>query len=1054
MLCNEKDISMNKKMILKLIDSDDQQNSAAILKTWFEHDPSLMLLTFAKGRGIVHLLTLKNKPLVLKELLQIDAFKLLVNKADKHQKTPLHYAVMNEKYKKVFNILLDALPQLDSQDKAGNTALHKAVLKKQIWAIIALVKTGKANRLLANKENKTVIDLTQDNPILFKAIMYLDLAQVPSFGAKNTGDRHSIGQLKDTFPLLSTSNRNRVSPASSKDPMSWHSLFTLDDFQGELEVGRFETISEQINLMVLSYEENSDQYSTLRQQFILTCKQINFSLHKVTLGLIFKKLSANHDILDDVLHNLSTELQDNFSIIQTEQQQLMEDFLCLLINESLHLNDMPLTEPSFVDLHVDKPDLLRFLWTLTAGFNTTESKREIDLERIINAAFYLQNKNSFTEILIGLEKLFPFFDRQQKLVANYIVWQLLTCNVNDSFFLDSNLVEQLYLFDRANKKNEEDLAHIGTKLSSSLSTLINRCDTVSHQPLYTNYQALRQITLESTSSKLNQSFNALVDRALSLNGDDRKKEVAYIAQELSSLSIEFYQKIVLSEFADMSWTKEDPNLAANILRQTTRFNQMSNYFLEKILQQPSSEKTINAIQLLIQIGQELCPLSAEQYIDLHSIMIITSVLENSAITRLKPYLAELKEIDQAIVAELIKIVDLGQNKYWQRVIQSSCRALPYSGLFQSDLTFAKDGNQSQLGRAEACGNILLKILAIKQLVNFKVISPRTDLIEFIDNYIPIPEEHLYEASLRKLPKESKAILDFDKPESALFKPINKFSWSDLEGCRMPPCEHKPKILGEQLISAWLLINKFNYDYLDQYTVPQLKFKNKIYPSLHVGDQLINFFIMQLKELDKPAKSEHELSVKQVKQLFLLALADKTTATIHLFILIHNNYQNEKLSKSSTFSLQNKIKEMRELLAKKIEMNIELKSKNNSKLSPEKRKSFSFFSTSKIAFLDPKINPEEPDYKLNEGKKRISWPIRKNSDQLAVQTHSLFDVDSKELTEVSNYDDTNKKQKSIILSTELSSPFSLITEQSSVHNEGAISLAEANELSAHISFELR
>ncbi|WP_160264742.1 RasGEF domain-containing protein [Legionella norrlandica] len=1043
---------MNKEMILELIDSErDQQTIATMLKNWLQENPSLNDLSFKAQRSIFHLLVLKNKPLVIQELLQIDYFKLLASKADKYQKTPLHYAVRHKKYKEILDLLITSLPQLElnSQDKEGNTALHNAVQENQIWAILALVNSGRVDRILPNKENKTAFDLAQNNAALTKALVYFDLPQISS-GLKISEDANTLARLKNTFPMLSKSKINNPSSNELMDKskpklISWVSIFKLTDLKEKEELVSWdiENVTALFKRMVFAYKENSVQYHDMLKQFISACKLVDLAQNQEMINSILKELGpVNHCIIDDILNNLTIELQNKYTTVQAGQESSMEDFLCLVLQEGLYIDKTPPKKPPFDDILAEQSGLLGFLWILTAGLDPTETERKINLERIAHASVYLQSINSHVEIIIALRLLFPFFDQHQKLVANYIVCQLLI-STPTKLPQDSNFIEQLNKFSLCNREEKYGLGQVGEKLDNLLNTLVQQNDAFYQQPLFTNYCSFQKIAQTFINPVAYQSFNELVDRALTLKSNKRKKEIELIAQELRILSMKFYQTVALSEFADANWTKEDPNLAINVLRLAMHFNQLSNYFTAKVLNQPSLDKTVNAIQLLIQIAQALCPLASGQFVDMHHLLIITSVLENSSISRLKPCMAALTETEQAIMAELTKIVGFSQNKYWQRAVQNSCMTLPYVGLFQSDLTFAKDGNPYPLGRAETCGSILLKILATKQLVNFHLFRvPKTDLFEFLDTYLSVNENRLYETSLRKFPKETKDIFDFDEPEKALKHPLEKLDWKDLEYNEIPRNEQSPKALGEKLIGSWLLLDELNFKYLDHYAIPRIKFKEKTYPPTQLGEILIAFFMMQLKELEEPAKDQEALEQRQAKKIFLTALSDKITTTVNTFIIIHNNYQNSKLSAKAILSLENKIEEMKNALGQN-EPNIELKYQNNSKIKSFKRRSLSFFIP-RIDLNDLVTHVQEPIVEhtpsRNKSYRSKHSASRASENDILIHSSQASNLETK----VKQLKGKETKSKFLSLSGKPNRLFSPLAANPSVYSERSIALAESKD----------
>jgi len=85
---------------------------------------------------------------------------------DQLGQTLLHVAASNGSPTVMTFLLLNYNQLLNIQDKAGFTALHRAIIHKQLEAAYILIAAG-ADRTIKNKYRKKPIDLTKDKNLIF-----------------------------------------------------------------------------------------------------------------------------------------------------------------------------------------------------------------------------------------------------------------------------------------------------------------------------------------------------------------------------------------------------------------------------------------------------------------------------------------------------------------------------------------------------------------------------------------------------------------------------------------------------------------------------------------------------------------------------------------------------------------------------------------------------------------------------------------------------------------------------------------------------------------------
>lgn len=106
-----------------------------------------------QGRTALFIAAENKRPAVIKLLKSMGAD---VDISDYAGNTPLMVA----QYENVINYLIAAEAKINLQNKVGETALMRAVLRNSMPAVIALLKAG-ADATLKNKEGKTALDLAK-----------------------------------------------------------------------------------------------------------------------------------------------------------------------------------------------------------------------------------------------------------------------------------------------------------------------------------------------------------------------------------------------------------------------------------------------------------------------------------------------------------------------------------------------------------------------------------------------------------------------------------------------------------------------------------------------------------------------------------------------------------------------------------------------------------------------------------------------------------------------------------------------------------------------------
>ncbi|CAM2810024.1 RasGEF domain-containing protein [Legionella worsleiensis] len=809
---------MNREKIQALISSDtDEKIITRELIKWFITEPDLINTRYELGRTVFHLLVLHNKAQVLNALLEDTTWKLtgdvswheVATGTDQNGWTMFHYAAKADEHGiNTMDVLLKFFPHtVDAQDINGNTPLHEAILAQRLWAVKKLVE-HKCNRSLKNKNGQTALELPKINSDLRMALLAVDLSSLKSLDSRFRTNKDTLSKdssmsslfnLKESCPLLTTKRGSSSSASSSSSTLSLHSSLRYSNiersessssnlsWEQETECTELNEIANKTAFQVFSrlikaYQTNKRSVISASLQNQLT-ELLTTGLLADDFGLYLTPLlkkPENLRLIHDELDNLSPRVHELYSLIQDQTTAVITDFLTLFTDHSSIVDSAPRNPPIFDSSTQKIRTIQESLWLLTACQIKHNSERTCDLAAISHRALWLLSATPLSELIMHLNELYPHFDQYQKLIANFVIMQLIHYDAINSIKPDPDTAKQLTVLTQQNNDEVNGLGTLGTDINRHLLKTRELCSVYEKHPLLRNYYLLNQALNQPTALNMLRSFDQLVDEALAKTRSKREEEVQLIAHELRMLTFFFYQNVSIAEFYNKNWEKADicsqsgekdhvcdvncvtvgkSTLARHIVEFTDNFNKLSNYFVVKLLAQPPKNLK-NSLQLLIEIAQALCPLNNEHYPDINHLMVINSIFNNLDISRLVNFDKELTAEDNAYRMEIETITSRDKNYRVMRHVYLQYRTtLPFLGIFRRDIIFAQDGNvnAAPMVSTEACGEILKHLLEIKLLINFERVHFHTNFPEFLKEYQCIDEENVHRASLRRKPRTSDQI---------------------------------------------------------------------------------------------------------------------------------------------------------------------------------------------------------------------------------------------------------------------------------------------------------
>ena len=713
---------------------------------------------------------------------------------------------------------------------------------------------------------------------------------------------------------------------------------------------------------------SSRLYAKLIKQYAILCH--NFDLNNcLPVKEQLTKSSKTCEIYSALLGELKPLLEEHFSKVQDlakkiflqltfhiREQQIIDGSNSYFMPDFQVVDSKGKGKEKGKEKEVEKKprslNLLQIMWLITAGQDALEAPRSIDLQKITHIILGIQSLYSFKDILNALKELYPLFDKHQKLVGIYTACHLLISNAQEPSentrgmtryfrsFIQTIHSTKKEIRSRAGKTKKDKQSNSERLWSLRLTNLIEIYE--SFQSLRNNYYLIRSC-MHSQSLEANlESFDKLVNIALTMESTERSGEIVKIASAIVKNNVLFYQKVGICEFYDKNWEKkEHPEFAPNIHAQTAHFNALANYFIEKILDQPPENRT-NAVKLVVQLAQALCSLensssTCNGYPDLTGLFIMASVLNSANISRLTPFFEQLTLEEQDIIEEINLVIAQKSNSRYLRLISSKHPAsLPFVGMFQTDMTFTIDGNPEDIfNMLELLGKTLLKILQTKVLVYSKVIIHETDLPLFLSKKNTKSKETGNEddPEQTKLDDKSRRII----PKEKDFVELTSFK----------------KPLKKDFISFFKEFNecldKLEIDFLSVNILPQVLIEEKMYVSHYLAQKLFLIFnekiqsIVGKKSFRKLTKIPDEIG----------CAINKLDQTLVKIVSVHNNhyypvYSPKKLNALVCTSQMDHLKESVNKLEDLIKKEQEKK---------ESERKITLKSLSKILFLGGEHSPK-------------------------------------------------------------------------------------------------
>ncbi len=346
-------------------------------------------------------------------------------------------------------------------------------------------------------------------------------------------------------------------------------------------------------------------------------------------------------------------------------------------------------------------------------------------------------------ITLALNELSPFFSQEQKLIAYFILKELVLHNNSDVDITNKYFHQVSVPFFTHSKENE----HFSclNKHISEIQALKNNAQL----PMLEAYYQLDNLISHNLTYKDDSSF---LD-------PNRVKTPKQLAHELKALTLQFYHVVDINEFVDMRWQKKGNDVTApHLLQHQIMFDKISSLIKHEILTATSKNERVKVITLWAETLKELLDNPMPDY---NSAMIIFCSLNHASVSRLNSTFDAVGKEAKSIIATAEEILSPTRNfANLRTLVKENPHALPFTGIFLRDITYAYE-NKSMRERLLVLGPIFSDFKECQNRFKMVHIPLQTDLPFQVMHLSHSSDESLYHRSIRLEPPMLSIVSNFD-----------------------------------------------------------------------------------------------------------------------------------------------------------------------------------------------------------------------------------------------------------------------------------------------------
>jgi len=223
-----------------------------------------------------------------------------------------------------------------------------------------------------------------------------------------------------------------------------------------------------------------------------------------------------------------------------------------------------------------------------------------------------------------------------------------------------------------------------------------------------------------------------------------------LARQLTLVLFSVYEKIEHTEFFGQAWAKAETQAkSSNILKMINYFNGVTNWICVAILSERKVRHRAKIMEMFAKVAQDLKELN-----NFHALQAVITAFNSSPIGRLKWTKEKLSKRSKQTLYDVEQLMSMQSSYKIYRETLKNCPppAIPYIGVYLTDLVFIEDGNPDKIAN---------RVNFSKQLYVHNVITTISKFQTLAYNFSPIP-------AIQQLITQSTATSTMT-PENQLYK---------------------------------------------------------------------------------------------------------------------------------------------------------------------------------------------------------------------------------------------------------------------------------------------
>ncbi|KAJ6252264.1 guanine nucleotide exchange factor [Anaeramoeba flamelloides] len=227
------------------------------------------------------------------------------------------------------------------------------------------------------------------------------------------------------------------------------------------------------------------------------------------------------------------------------------------------------------------------------------------------------------------------------------------------------------------------------------------------------------------------------------------------ARQITLFFHKIYKKIQPSELINQAWSKKHlKHKAPNVISMINKFNDCSVYIAEQIVSRETLKERAKQFDRWIKVAKNVHEIN-----NFDGLLIVISGVNKSSCKRLKHSHEEVSKTNWKTFAQLREYVnnDQGYKAYRENLENCELPAIPYLGVYLTDLTFISDGSPSvvdgliNFSKRKLLNGVIRKIKKYQSVnYNFSSIFQVQELLK--KKLSTHNEKTLYELSLKNEPR--------------------------------------------------------------------------------------------------------------------------------------------------------------------------------------------------------------------------------------------------------------------------------------------------------------